>query len=349
MEALLSRTAKDAKEARRLRAYELFQGGWKQSAIAEALGVTSGAVSQWLKRAAQGGAEALRALPVPGAPRKLKREDLAKLPALLSQGAEAFGFRGAVWTRKRVADLIQAQFGVRYTPQRIGSLLREIGWSRQKPQRKARQQDAQPARRPSRRDLPPRNVAEDKKGALKEGRTALLADETGIYLLPMAVSTWAPIGQTPILEETLTRDHLSLMAAVTPDGKLYSRTQDHAFNGASVADFLRQLLRRIPGEITLVWDGSPIHRSKEVQALLSERAAKRLHLVFLPPYAPELNPTEGLWSYLKRVELANIASHDLSELRHRLHNALTRLRRLPDLLRSFFLPLDSFTSFFSSQ
>lgn len=143
MTPLLSRTTNDAKEARRFRAYELSQAGWTQTAIAEALGVTQGAVSQWMKQVKESGLEALRPKPIPGAPRKLKRDDLAKLPALLSRGAEAFGFVGALWTRERVAQVIQTVFHVRYTPQRIGGLLREIGWSRQQPQRKPRQQDAE--------------------------------------------------------------------------------------------------------------------------------------------------------------------------------------------------------------
>jgi transposase len=138
---LRSRKAQGAREARRYRAVELSEMGWTQTAIAQALGVTQGAVSQWLKRAKEGGIEALRPKPVPGTPRKLKTGDLAKLPSLLEQGAEAFGFLGAVWTRKRVVTVIERVFGVRYTPQHVGHLLREIGYSRQKPQRKARQQD----------------------------------------------------------------------------------------------------------------------------------------------------------------------------------------------------------------
>jgi transposase len=122
---------------------ELSEAGWTQTAIAQALGVTQGAVSQWLKRVKEGGIEALRPKPVPGSPRKLKKEELAKLPSLLLKGAEAFGFLGAVWTRKRVATVIERTFGVRYTPQRVGPLLDEIGWSRQKPQRKARQQNTE--------------------------------------------------------------------------------------------------------------------------------------------------------------------------------------------------------------
>jgi len=164
-----------------------------------------------------------------------------------------------------------------------------------------------------------------------------------MYLLPMAVATWAPVGQTPILEETVSRDHLSMMAAITPSGKLYSLTLDHAFNGASVVGFLRQLLRQIPGKLTLLWDGATIHRSKEVHAFLSdpsEGAAQRLQLVSLPAYAPELNPTESVWSHLKRAELANITSHDLAELRPTVEKARERIRRQPKLLHSFFHPLD---------
>jgi transposase len=165
-------------------------------------------------------------------------------------------------------------------------------------------------------------------------RTLLFADEAGLYLLPMAGTTWSPVGETPILVETASRDHLSLMAAVTPDGKLYTLTLDRAFKGGDVVIFLKRLLRQIPGQLTVVWDGASIHRSKEVKTFLSEGAAKRLHLERLPAYAPELNPAEGIWSYLKRVELANVCCHDLSELREELHRARERLRHKVDVLKA---------------
>lgn len=183
-------------------------------------------------------------------------------------------------------------------------------------------------------------MADAKKGALKSDRTLLFADEAGIGLLPAGVQTWAPVGQTPILEATVSRDHLSMMAAITPEGQLYTQTLDQAFNGARVVRFLRHLLRQITGPLTRVWDGAPIHRSKEVKALLSEVDAKRLHLVRLPGYAPELNPTEAVWSYLKYTELANLASRDLTALRDDLHKATERLRDRPHLLQSFFRLLD---------
>src|SRR5918995_3246353 len=115
MEKTLSSQASDWREGRRLRAFELKKRGWKQAQIAEALGVTEGAVSQWMKRAREEeGVEGLRHKPPPGATPRLSEQERAKLPELLAQGAEAHGFRGEVWTCERVAIVIRREFGVSY-------------------------------------------------------------------------------------------------------------------------------------------------------------------------------------------------------------------------------------------
>jgi transposase len=128
-------------EWRRLRAWTLAQEGWTGRAIARALGVTEGAVSQWLKRARDHGPEALHHRMPPGPAPKLTAEQLAQLPALLAHGAEAYGFLGDVWTTKRVAAVIQREFGVTYHPAHVSRLLRQIGWSVQKPIFRATQRD----------------------------------------------------------------------------------------------------------------------------------------------------------------------------------------------------------------
>jgi transposase len=128
-------------EARRFRAWDLSQQGWKQKDIATALGVTEGAVSQWLSKARKQGPESLRRHPPAGAQPRLTAEQRAQLPALLDQGAEAFGFRGQVWTTARVAQLIKAQFGVQYTPTHCGRLLRTLRYSPQKPTTRATQRN----------------------------------------------------------------------------------------------------------------------------------------------------------------------------------------------------------------
>ena len=133
----------DWREGRRRRAYELKEQGWSQRAIAAALGVSEGAVSQWLKRAREsGGAQALRRRTSPGRPPKLTSEQRAQIPALLAQGAAYYGFIGDVWTTKRVAALLKRHFGVRYHPGHIGRLLHHLNWSVQKPACPASQRDA---------------------------------------------------------------------------------------------------------------------------------------------------------------------------------------------------------------
>lgn len=141
MDTTGKRQPKDWREARRLRAWELQQKGWKQKDIAEALGVSAGAVSQWLKRAKAGGVEALRHQKGGGPKPRLSEEQLAALPALLAQGAEHFGFRGDVWTQPRVAALIKREFGVSYHPRHVGRLLKQAKWSRQKPIERATQRN----------------------------------------------------------------------------------------------------------------------------------------------------------------------------------------------------------------
>jgi transposase len=160
METTLNPNTQALREYRRLCAWNMYQQGFRQVDIAEALQVTQGAVSQWIKRGREHGPEALRARKLKGRKPRLTPEQKAQLPALLDQGAEAFGFRGQVWTRKRVARLIEKQFGIRYCDAHISKLLRQIGYTRQKPRRRATQRDDAAIARWKQERLP----------ALKKGR-----------------------------------------------------------------------------------------------------------------------------------------------------------------------------------
>jgi len=157
-------------------------------------------------------------------------------------------------------------------------------------------------------------------------------DQSGFCLLPMVVRTYAPIGQTPVLHEELSRDHLSAMSGITLEGKLLMMEQERSFKGPDVVRFLRHALRRISGKLLVIWDGSPIHRSRAVKNFLSDGAAARLQLEQLPGYAPELNPDEGVWKHLKCVELKNICCQSLSELKNELRKAKERLRHKRDVI-----------------
>jgi transposase len=148
----------DWREQRRLQAWELHLKGWKQVKIAEAVGVTKAAVSLWLKRARQEGTDALLSHPPPGAQRKLPLETLRELPELLLRGAESFGFRGDLWTTKRIAQVIEETWGVRYHPDHVSRLMKELGWSPQKPKKKGH-----PARRGGDRAVADHEMAGDRE------------------------------------------------------------------------------------------------------------------------------------------------------------------------------------------
>ena len=160
-------------------------------------------------------------------------------------------------------------------------------------------------------------------------------DESAFSPLPARVRTWARRGQTPILTATLTHDHLSVIGGITQDGALYTTAQTHAFTSVGIVRFLKHLLRHIEGNLVVIWDGATIHRSRVVKAFLATPAAKRLHLERLPGYAPELNAIELLWKHLKRVLMPNRDFRGLGRLWDALTAAFAKVRRRPDLLRSF--------------
>jgi transposase len=164
----------------------------------------------------------------------------------------------------------------------------------------------------------------------------LFVDESGFYLLPGRAKTYSPAGVTPVIYEWQTRDHLSVMAGLTRRGRLFTLVRDESMGAAASADFLAGLLRRSRRKLLVIWDGSPIHRGREVRDFLAGGAARRLHLERLPGYAPELNPVEGLWQQLKHVELRNVACLDLAHLRGELRLAVARLRHKGPLVRGFF-------------
>jgi transposase len=148
--------------------------------------------------------------------------------------------------------------------------------------------------------------------------------------------TYAPCGQTPVLRAALTRDHLSVMGAVTATGRLVTHIQPQSCTGETAVAFLRQLLRQIPGKLLVVWDGASIHHGQAVKASLAGGGAARVHLERLPAYAPDLNPAEGVRSQLKRSELKNRCCLDLEELNWELGLAIRRLQRRPHLIRACF-------------
>ena len=310
---------------------QLKEQGWFQRHIATALGVTEDAVSRWLVRARNDGPEALRSRTSPGRPPKLSTAQKGLIPEFLWHGAEAYGFRGEVWTCARIARVIQEEFGVRYHKDHVSRLLQELHWTPQVPIRRATQRDEDAIRR-WREEVWP----DLRNRARRERRVLVFEDESGFYPLPGLVRTYAPQARTPVIREKQTRDHLSVVGGMTPQGKVYTLARQESLNGSHTIEFLMHLLRVAGERLLVIWDGSPIHRRQAVQEFVAGTEGK-VWVEALPGYAPDLNPwDEGGWNHLKHVEMRNLACRDLEELHEQFHLAISRLRQKPGLVQAFF-------------
>jgi transposase len=324
-------TPDDWREWRRLRALRLKQQGWYQRDIGNVLGVSEETVSRWLARARDGGPEALLTRSSPGHPPKLSSAQKRLIPEFLWHGPEAYGFRGEVWTCARVARVIEEEFGVRYHKDHVGRLLKDLRWTPQVPIKRAIQRDEGAIAR-WRDEVWP----ELQRRARSEGRVLVFEDESGFYLLPGVVRTYAPEGLTPVLREQQSHDHLSVMGGMTPEGKVYTLARQEPLNGLHSIEFLIHLGRVAGDRLLVIWDGSPIHRRVEVQEFVSDTRGK-VWVEALPGYAPDLNPwDEGGWHHLKNVEMRNLVCLDLEQLHEEFHLAVRRLRHKPHLVQSFF-------------
>ncbi len=165
--------------------------------------------------------------------------------------------------------------------------------------------------------------------------TLAFVDESGFSLLPTACRTWSPRGQTPILRHCFRWPKLSAISAVTPNPHVYLHLVPGTIASREVIRFVRHLLRQVPGPLFLLWDGGNPHRSRRTRAVLAEHR-HRLRVYRLPAYAPELNADEWLWAWLKQHALRGLCPPDLPVLKTCIRRAIRRLRRHPDIIRSFF-------------
>lgn len=314
-----------------LQALHLREQGWRRWDVAQGLGVTERSVSRWMAVARTRGPEGLLSAAIPGRPPELSPRQRQLIPEFLWHGAEAYGFRGSVWTCGRIAKVIQEELGVTYDKGHVSRLLRQLHWTPQLPIRRAIQRD-EPAIEQWRSETWPRLLVESRR----ERRTLVFADEAGFYLLPSVVKTYAPCAQTPVLRAKLTRDHLSVMGGMTPAGRIYTLARQESLSGSHSVEFLAHLKRVAAERLLVIWDGSPIHRRALVQEFVAGTQGK-VRLERLPGYAPDLNPwDEGGWNHLKNVEMRNLVCKDLEELHEQFHLAIHRLRQKTWLVKSFF-------------
>ena len=286
---------------------------------------------RWQQKYDQGGPVALETKKTPGPASRLSPTQLSKLYAIITgSDPRQLEFDFGLWTRKIIRELIRREFGVKLSEVQVGRLLNKIGLSPQRPLYRAYQQD-------------PERVAEWKKSAYpkirklaaEEGASIFFADEASIRTDHHAGTTWAPVGQTPVVITTGERKSVNMVSAISPRGELRFRVQEGTMNAGKFIDFLKALLDSVPGKIFLIVDGHPVHKAKKVSEFVKEKADGRLSIFFLPPYSPDLDPDEWVWNNVKNDRIGRSVIMSADDLKAKAIGALRRLQKLPGIVRGF--------------
>ncbi|ULH17700.1 IS630 family transposase (plasmid) [Deinococcus sp. KNUC1210] len=302
---------------RRLFAEPFLREGTLSSAqLAELCGVGSSAVRKWRQRLRSQGS--LEATVTSGRFRRLTDADLAEVIGLLQAGPDPDQYPDQRWTCPRIRTVIGLKFDVWYHVDHLSRLLGEWRFSRQKPAKRAAEQD-QGAVVAWIDTMEP-----ELERKVEGGETLAFLDEVGFSLKPTVTRTWAPCGQCPVLEAKTNWQKVSTIGAITTTGQFLQHTHQAAIKGPQVIAFLTHLLRHVKGRVTVLLDNASIHKTKALSAFVADET--RLSVIYLPPYSPELNPIELVWTFVKQQMLANFCPKDLLTLKSRLLQAWQRVR-----------------------
>jgi len=324
-----------AQAALRKRAVRVVLDGMTQAEAARVFGVHPNAVNRWIKRYREGGWDGLSERrrgrrageqPVLAAPQQ------QEVIALVRESTpDQLGLPGFLWTREAVGELITQRYGRWLARTTVGGYLRRWGFSPQKPQHRALEQNPAAVARWLATEFPAIRAQ-----AKREGGVVLWLDEMGVRSDAAAGRSWAPIGQTPVIKRTGKRFGVNMLSAISNAGRLRFRLFTGSFNGPVFIDFLGRLLRDCGGrKVHLIVDGHPVHHAKLVSAWVG-RHAERIELHFLPGYSPELNPVELLNHDVKANAAGRRRPRSAGELRTELHGYLRRRQRQPAVLVRFF-------------
>ena len=305
--------------------------GEQPSKVALSFGYNRSSAYPWMKAVREGGSQALVARKQPGRPTLLSPEQQQLLRAMLDgKTPQDYGFDDTLWDRAIVAKLIEQQWGIHLTVQSVGNYLRRLGLSFQRPLRRAHERNPRSIERWRQRALP-RLL----RWCRHSGWELFFLDEAGVRDDVKPSGTWAPRGKRPEVPGRAWRQHINAISAVNPHGDFWFRLYKHHLGATEFMGFLLSFLLTRTAPVLLVVDGHPAHTARSVRRLV--RLLKdRVRLAYLPPYAPELNPDELVWSHLKTKSLARHPLQGGESLERRVYDHLTAIGAQTRLVRSFF-------------
>jgi transposase len=300
--------------------------------LVAALGLRKSTIYAWISDYYKGGEEALKAKPILGRPKKLTDEQADRIYAILcTKTPDQLRFDFQLWTRWLVRDLIQRLFCIDITEQAVGTMLRRWGMSPQRPVKQATQRDDERVMRWKTEQFP-----KIRAEARQVGATIYFGDEASVRMDGHSGTTWAPVGETPVIKRYMDRKSVQMLSAVSARGKLHFMLQmGGTVDGAVFIDFCKRLLKDDGGKVFLIVDGAGYHGSKAVREYVATTDGM-LRIYYLPPYAPDTNPDEWVWNNVKNGQVLRKNIADVSDLYSMAEAALRRLQKAPEIVLGFF-------------
>lgn len=310
------------------------QSGMKAIELSRVAGVHVRTVESWLRKARAAGTGSLSEKPrgrPHGACRKLamaqevwiRQRIVGSMPAQMS-------LPFALWTRRAIQALIQAQFGIEVSDRLVGKYLKRWAYTAQRPVKRALEQ------RPALiqtwlRETYPKIAARAKA----EGAILYWGDETAVKEDAHWIRGFAPAGRTPVLEIPARWPKLSMISAITNRGEIAFQIVEGTINTDRFIEFLGRLIEGAPAKVFLIVDNLRVHHAKLVQEWLASRK-DRIEVFYLPPYAPESNPDEYLNHDFKTSLRLEPSSPDDAHLLNKAMRIMDRIASLPELIRAYF-------------
>jgi transposase len=324
----------DAQEALRMRAIRAVRKGMTQSEAARTFGVSRQHVIKWDRMQREGGWKALRLRkrgPKEGSMARLKGWQAAVIVNVITDRTpDQLKMPFVLWTREAVGMLIRERLGVTLSLVSVGRYLKKWGFTPQKPMRRAWERNPKKVAAWLKQKYP-----RIRREAKRDGAEIHWGDEMGLRSDHQTGTTYAPKGQTPVIEGTGKRFGCHVISTVTNRGTLRFMTYRRRFTAAVFIQFLARLIRSTKPKVYLIVDNHPVHVSAAVRRWLEART-DRIRMFTLPEYSPELNPDEFLNHDVKANALGRRRPRDAEEMHADVSAYLRSTQRQPAIVRNFF-------------
>ena len=315
----------------RVRAIQRVHAGESPEEVIKTLGFARACIYNWLARYRNGGWQALKTGSSSGRPKKLGAKQIAWIYRMIvGKDPLQMKFEFALWTRTMVSVAIQRRFAIKLSESSVGRLLRQLGFTCQKPLYRAYQQNKEAVELWKKTEFP-----KIQKRAKKLGAAIYFEDESGIRSDYHSGRTWAPRGKSPVVEATGARFSLNMIGAINPRGQLRFMVVKGTVVSDHICDFLHRLMHNAEGPVFLIWDGHPIHKSKKVSECIDSYNGQ-LEVYRLPSYSPELNPAEQVWNNVKNHGIGRKKVFGIDQLKQLVLGRFRKLQKLPEIVASFF-------------